>query len=513
MKTHFRLNQRAGGILLHPTSLPGLYGSGDLGPAAREFVDFLAAAGQRWWQMLPTGPPGPGNGPYSSCSAFAGSPLLISLDTLAEDGLLNPKELKPARNPRTERVCYGAVKRFRMARLRRAFERFVQQDGLQQQEFANFRTEQQSWLDDYTLFAVLKRTHRDREWLRWKMDLRLHRRSALRRIRSELKHELDFERYLQFEFQRQWSVLRRYAHKHGVGLIGDIPIFVAHDSADVWANRGLFDLDPRGRARTVSGVPPDCFSKTGQLWGHPQYRWRKHQATGFAWWLDRFTRMFDQFDAVRIDHFLGFHRCWVVSGRARTALHGRWVKTPGAELFQILRRSMGRLEIIAEDLGVVTPEATALRDRFGWPGLRLLHFAFGGDDDHYNRPHAYPRNCVVFPGTHDNDTTVGWFRKLRAEARKDRHKDELSPYDRVQHYTGNKGQEIHWDIIRLAYMSVANIAMIPAQDLLGLDNRARMNFPGTVTRNWEWRLRPGALNNRIAERLRQMTITYDRLRC
>ena len=318
---------------------------------------------------------------------------------------------------------------------------------------------------------------------------------------------------MQYEFQRQWSALRSYAHQHGVGLIGDIPIFVAYDSADVWANRGLFDLDPHVGERGPSrACHPMVFSKTGQLWGHPQYRWCKHQATGFAWWLDRFARMFDQFDAVRIDHFLGFHRCWIVSGRARTALNGRWVKTPGAELFQSLRRSMGRLEIIAEDLGVVTPEALALRDRYGWPGMRLLHFAFGGDDEHYNRPHAYPRNCVVFPGTHDNDTTVGWFRKLRAEAGKHHRQGHLSPYDRILHYTGNKGREIHWDIIRLAYMSVANLAMIPAQDLLGLDNRARMNFPGTVTGNWEWRLQPGVLNSKIAERLRQMAITYDRLR-
>jgi 4-alpha-glucanotransferase len=323
---------------------------------------------------------------------------------------------------------------------------------------------------------------------------------------------LDFERFVQFEFERQWSNLRRHASRRGVGLIGDIPIFVAHDSADVWAHPELFQLEADGRAKFVSGTPPDMFSRTGQLWGHPQYRWARHRASGFAWWLGRLRRMFALFDAVRLDHFFGFYRVWSVPGRARTAQHGHWIRTPGRELFQAVQRTLGRLEIFAEDLGVETPGALALRDRFGFPGMRLLQFAFGPGPRQYHAPHNYPRQCVVYPGTHDSDTTVGWFGLLKRAARKSRRAGESSDYERVLRYLGTDGREIHWDLIRLAMLSVANVAIIPAQDLLGLDNEARMNIPATAPGNWEWRLRAGAPTAGIARRWRELAVAGDRLR-
>ena len=512
MKSPLQLSERAFGLLLHPTSLPGPHGSGDLGSAAYAFVDFLAAAGGRWWQMLPIVPPGPGNAPYSSYSAFAGSPLLISLELLARDGLLKPDDVKPSRGTRANRVAYGPVRKYRLSRLRKAFARFMDQSPRRRRLFDRFCAEQRDWLDEYALFTALKRAHGDQPWLRWPRALRLHDRAALRSARTELANDIAFEQFFQFQFDRQWTALRHYAQRQGVGLIGDIPIFVAYDSADVWAHRDLFQLDAAGRPRVVSGVPPDCFSRTGQLWGHPHYDWGQHRATRFAWWLARFRRVFTQFDAVRIDHFLGFHRVWQVSGRAKTAQRGRWVQAPGRKLFDAVQRRLGKLEIIAEDLGVVTPEAVALRDRFGFPGMRLLQFAFGGDEAHYNEPDAYPRNCVVYPGTHDNDTTVGWFRTLRSEARRKRRKSELSTLERVLRYTGTDGREIHWDMIRLSLMSVANTAIIPVQDLLGLGSKARMNFPGTATGNWEWRLSPGALDESVVNRLREMATTYNRVR-
>ncbi|MCK4341852.1 MAG: 4-alpha-glucanotransferase [Phycisphaerae bacterium] len=511
-KPSFRLSDRAGGLLLHPTSLPGPHGCGDLGPEAYHFVDFLAAAGQRWWQMLPINPVGPGGSPYSALSAFAGNPLLISLTRLAEEGLLSKPDIKPVRGLKLDRVRYGAVTRFRTARLWKAFDAFVRDGGLTSRVYLRFCKVHADWLDDDALFSALRRAHDNKSWITWNTELRLRRKAALRKVTDDLRDEIDFERFLQFQFDRQWSDLRKYAHDNGVGLIGDIPIFVAHDSSDVWARRALFDLDASGRVKTVSGVPPDLFSRDGQRWGHPQYRWRRHRTTGFAWWLARFRRAFAQFDAVRIDHFLGFQRVWAVPGRAKTARRGKWIKTPGAELFSTVRRKLGRLEIIAEDLGVVTPEAVALRERFGLPGIRLLHFAFGNDEgDRYNQPHTYPRNCVVYPGTHDNETTVGWFERLRREHRRQRHRTQMTEYERVLRYLGTSGRKIHWDIIRLALSSPANTAIIPVQDLLGLDNAARMNTPATTAGNWQWRLVKGRLTARLARQLHGLTDAYGRL--
>ena len=504
-KPRFTFAQRAAGALLHPTSLPGPHGCGDLGPGAYRFVDFLAAAGQRWWQMLPVGPTPDNGAPYSAHSAFAGNPLLISLDALARDGLLTRAELTPERAMSPGRVDFPATIAFRMDRLRRAYARFAQAGGFARPAFARFVTTEAAWLAPYALFCALRRVHRGRPWTNWATV-----RAAVSQNRA-LRDEFSFTLFAQFTFDQQWSALRRYANDRGVGLIGDSPIFVSHDSCDVWAHPRLFDLDAAGRPKTKSGCPPDMFSKTGQLWGHPQYRWPQHQATGFAWWLARFARLFSLFDAVRIDHFLGFYRVWAVPGRARTAQHGRWVRVPGGELLTALRRRLGPQEILAEDLGVVTPQAVALRERFGFPGMRILQSAFDREGDRYNQPHAFPPNCVVYSGTHDNDTTVGWLERLRRDNRRPRRRGALTPYRRVLRYLGTTGREIHWDFIRLALASPANTAIVPVQDLLGLGNEARMNLPATTRGNWQWRLLAGQLTPRIAARLRDLAAAYGRL--
>ncbi|MFH1747198.1 MAG: 4-alpha-glucanotransferase [Planctomycetota bacterium] len=511
MNTRFTLRDRACGLLLHPTSLPGRHGSGDLGPGAHHYVDFLADAGQRWWQMLPTGPPGAGNSPYSSSSALAGSPLLISLDKLVDDGLLSAADTRPVRGLQSERVCYGAVTRYRLARLLRAFRVFVREGGSKQPEYQRFLRKQRCWLEDYALFAALKQRYGGQAWIEWPRNRRLLKRAEAALVKRELNREIDFQRFIQFKYHQQWTALRDYAHKRGVGLIGDMPIFVALDSSDVWAHRRLFDLYANGRPKVVSGVPPDLFTRDGQLWGHPHYCWPRHRATHFAWWLSRFTRAFEQFDAVRIDHFLGFHRCWAVPGQALTARHGRWVLTPGKEMFEIMRRKMGRLEIIAEDLGVVTKEALALRDRLRFPGMRLLQFAFGDDEGaRYHQPQQYPQCSVVYTGTHDNDTTLGWFQGVKAAARKWKGSG-ISEYDRLTRYLDRRSGPFNWHLIRLAYQSVARTAIIPMQDVLDLDKSGRMNRPGTPLGNWEWRMSSGSLSVIRAARLRGLAHAYERL--
>lgn len=509
MRTRFTLDHRSAGVLLHVTSLPGGHGLGDLGPAAAAFIDFLAAAGQRWWQVLPVGAAGPGHAPYNAVSAFAGNPLLISLDRLRDDGLLSAADIVSTPELADGPVDFERAAAFKEPRLRLAYRRFVAGGGLRDPAFRAFCRRHDSWLADYTLYAALKRRYHGQPWTRWPAGVRDRRRSALAAVRARVTDDIDFERFVQFQFEQQWCSLRRYAHERGVGLIGDVPIFVAHDSADVWAQPELFDLEPNGRPRTVSGVPPDYFSRTGQRWGHPHYHWRRHRATGFAWWVQRLARAREQFDAVRLDHFLGFHRVWAVPGRARTARRGRWVRTPGQELFTAVRRRLGRMEIFVEDLGLAVPPALALRDRFRFPGMRVLQFGFDGEGGQYHQPHNFPRRCVAYTGTHDNDTVVGWYARLRQKS--ERGSDGLTAWRRALLHTGTSGRRIHWDLIRLAWLSPANLAMVPVQDLLGLDSTARMNTPGTSHGNWAWRLRGGELDGRLARRLRALTRAAGRL--
>jgi 4-alpha-glucanotransferase len=489
-----KLIDRTSGVLLHPTSLPG----GDLGAAAREMVDFLTAAGCSWWQMLPVGPTGYGNSPYSAQSAFAGNPGLVSTERLFAEGLLTPADR--ARPPEE--------------RLRAAFDgaggRFDTSGG--------FAAEARDWLDDFALYRAIKAAHGQVQWTRWPAPLRDRDPDALARFREAHARELDFERFVQARFFADWRALRAYAHERGVALIGDLPIFLAHDSADVWLNRGQFHLDEAGEPTLVAGVPPDYFSATGQRWGNPLYRWAEMRATGFAWWIARFRSALSLFDAVRLDHFIGYERYWAIPAREPTAIKGKWRPGPGARFFRAVGDALGELPLIAEDLGLVTPEVESLRARFGFPGIKLLQFAFGTDPQAPSfLPHNYPREAVAYTGTHDNDTTVGWFTDLGTAARGVQGTRERRAALR---YLGapedddarDEGREIHWRMIRAIMASVANVAVVPAQDLLGLGSEARMNHPGTTTGNWEFRLQPGALTPAIAARLRELSETYGRRR-
>ena len=499
----FTFDRRGSGLLLHPTSLPGPHGCGDLGPEAYAFADFLAAAGQRWWQMLPVGPPGEGNSPYSAASAFAGHPAMVSLDTLAEQGLLERRDLvPPAPRFSADRVEHDRVLEYRDRLLRRAFERFVARRGEARSEFDAFLGEHAFWLEDFTLFAALKRATGTKAWSEWDDDVRRRTPAGLRRAREQLADELRFQRFVQFQFDRQWRALRAYCAAKGVVLIGDIPIFVAFDSAEVWAKPHLFILDRAGRPKVVSGCPPDAFCADGQRWGHPHYDWKVHAGEQYRWWVERFRATLRWFDAVRIDHFLGFHRVWHVPAASPTARGGRYTPSPGHEFFARLREELGDVPIIAEDLGTVTTEALALRDRFDFPGMRVLQFGFG-DGGGYHLPHNFPHRCVAYTGTHDNDTTAGWFRSLPAAERKRvvAYTSGGAAGGRADGRAGGAG-DVAWSLIRAALASVADTAVFPVQDLLGLGSESRMNTPGTVKHNWAWRLPPGQLKPALAASLR-----------
>jgi 4-alpha-glucanotransferase len=511
-KARFSFSRRGSGILMHPTSLPGPHGSGDMGAEARRFADFLSSAGQTWWQMLPVGPAGPppGNSPYSSSSSFAGSAYLIDLTALSEQSLLTAREIEPTRdlqrNP--NRVNFPAMIGFRERRLRLAFMRFDELRNHRHEEFAAFCAEQCSWLDDDALFAALKKHFGGKEWVEWDRDLRLRRPDALKRASRQLADEIRYQKFVQFIFEEQWQALRKYCNERGVALVGDIPIFVAHDSADVWTHRELFDLDRTGLPRTISGYPPDAFNVDGQRWGHPHYNWAQHVRQNYAWWIARFSRTFCLFDAVRIDHFLGFHRLWQIAASAPTAAEGKWIEGPGIALFEAVRAALGNMPIIAEDLGLLTRDAEILRDRFKFPGMRIIEFGFGGGS--YHLPHSFPRRCVAYTGTHDNETIVGWFQALRKAARK-AGSPAAAQLNRVLAYLDSNGQDIHWSFIRTLMQSVADTVIFPVQDILGLGAEARMNVPGTAEGNWDWRLKPRMLTDDLAARLRKLSTTYDRI--
>ncbi|MFN8559076.1 MAG: 4-alpha-glucanotransferase [Dehalococcoidia bacterium] len=488
---------RASGLLLHPTSLPGGHGLGDLGPEAHRFVDLLAAAGQSLWQVMPLGPPGFGESPYAARSAFAGNPLLISLDLLAEDGLLDQDELVGAPEA-TAMVDFAAVDRFKGAALRRAVARLLA-DGAGRAELDRYRDANASWLDDFCLFMALRERHPG-AWTDWPAPLVRRVPDALAGARAELDGAVTFHAAVQYLFERQWGALRRAANERGVRIIGDVPIFVAHDSADVWAHQDLFYLDGAGLPTVVAGVPPDYFSATGQRWGNPLYRWEVHRRQGFGWWADRFGATLAAVDIIRIDHFRGFEATWHVPAAETTAKNGAWVPTPGDELFAAVRARVGALPVIAEDLGLITPAVDALRERLGFPGMKVLQFAFGGRPANPYLPHNHEARCTVYTGTHDNDTTAGWYATADDKTR-----------DHVRRYFGVDGQDIAWDLIRAALGSVAETAIIPVQDVLSLGSEARMNLPGRPTGNWGWRLGRGQFREEHAARLRALTALYGRL--
>ena len=465
------LTQRASGILLHLTSLPGPHGCGDLGPSAHRFVEWLASSGQRWWQMLPVGPLGSGDSPYQTLSAFAGNPRFI------------------ARGPLHRAVA--AVERNRHARKR--LEAFCQRHAW--------------WLNDYALFCALKQAHRAAPWTAWDAPLRRREPEALTRASRRLAQALRSHQVVQYLFAQQWEQLRQRCRRLGIGLIGDVPIFVAHDSADVWAHQDFFQLDPDGRMLVVAGAPPDhLFNREGQRWGNPLYRWDRLRQQGHDWWLKRLGSTFERFDAARLDHFIGFSRCWEVPADSPTARHGRFVPGPGAEFFQQVFRSLGPIQLIAEDLGLVTPEVRRLRDQFHLPGMRVLQFGFGdGSMKNEHLPHHYPARCVAYTGTHDNDTAVGWFR-ARSTLAGPRSREALQRERAFAlRYLRCDGRQIHWDMVRAILQSPANTTIIPLQDVLGLGSSARMNRPGTARKNWTWRLAGWTALASMGRQLRQLT--------
>lgn len=491
---------RSGGVLLHPTSLPGPDGIGDLGPGASAWVDWLSQAGCHWWQILPLGPTGYGDSPYQSGSSFAGNPLLISLDRLREDGVLRDEDLAGRPSFPPGRVDYGAVIAHKDGMLRLASRRFAAGEAPSlEAEHQRFCKAQAGWLDEYALFAALKRAHGGAAWVEWPEPLARRRTQALRRAAEQAEPEIEAEKFLQFMFARQWAGLRREAAARGITLVGDVPIFVAHDSADVWANPRLFRLDRTGRPTVVAGVPPDVFTASGQRWGNPLYRWRVLREDRYSWWIARLRATLEKVDRVRLDHFLGFHAYWEVPADSPTAATGRWVRGPGAEFFEAVRRTLGGLPLIAEDLGVITPGVIALRDRFDLPGMKILQFAFGGEADHEFLPHNYPKRCVVYTGTHDNDTARGWYESAPELER-----------DRCRRYLGVDGHDVAWDLIRAAWASVAEAAVAPLQDVLSLGNEARMNLPGKPDGNWSWRVRADQLTPDLAGRLWEMSTLYGR---
>lgn len=493
--------ERSSGILLHPTSLPGPYGIGDIGPQAFSFVDFVADSGCGLWQVLPLGPTGYGDSPYQCFSAFAGNPYLISPDGLLEDGLLGPLDLTDLPPFPADRVDYGWVIPWKLDLLARAWERFSSTPHHPlQQEFAAFCRQQAAWLDDYALFMALKDAYQGAPWTQWPASLRDREPDALESIRQQHAQAVDRYRFYQFIFFRQWKRLRAHANGRGVKIIGDIPIFVAHDSADVWAHPELFYLDKTGRPTVVAGVPPDYFSPTGQLWGNPLYHWEIHKKTGYAWWLARFRATLELVDIIRLDHFRGFAGYWEVPGDAPTAETGRWVPGPGADFFATVREKLGGLPIIAEDLGEITPDVIALRDQFNLPGMKIMQFAFSGPENPF-LPHNFVPNCVAYTGTHDNDTAMGWYHTAPEHER-----------DYARRYLAVDGSNFAWDLIRAAWRSVAVFAIAPMQDLLSLGSEARMNFPGRPAGNWMWRMPADALRPDIRERLREFNGLYGRLR-
>ena len=489
---------RMSGVLLHPTSLPGPHGSGDLGAAAYHFVDWLAGAGQKLWQILPLGSIGPGNSPYMSISAFAGNPLLIDLQDLVNRGWLAADELGRSIFP-DERIDFTAVIPFRLAMLRKAAAGFFAAGGQGHSEFNNFRAAHARWLDDYSLFMALAGQDASRRWSDWPPALVRRQPKALVAARQEHAKEIRFWEFVQWNFFRQWFDLKRYANERGVRIIGDIPIFIAYDSADVWANPQLFHLDDKLRPAVVAGVPPDFFSETGQLWGNPLYRWDRHEEDRYAWWVSRIREATRMTDIVRIDHFRGFAGYWEIPAGATTAISGRWRPGPGEKLFAAVRDALGRLPIIAEDLGVMTPDVIELRDAFELPGMRVLQFAFADNTENPFLPHNYVHNCVVYTGTHDNDTSLGWFTQAAERERAF-----------VRKYLNTEGREIHWDLIHAASQSVADLALYPLQDVLGLGAEARMNLPGMAEGHWEWRFQWRQVDDWHGVRLREMSAVHGR---
>lgn len=500
---------RKAGALLHITSLPGPFGIGDLGPEAFRFADFLAEAGQSLWQILPVGPLGYGYSPYQSPSTFAGNELLISPEMLLKDGLASEEDLSAAYIDSPDAVCYADVAKRKRILLTKAFDHFRNgRSGVDGSEYDYFRSISAFWLDDYSLFAAIKHAHMQRSWTEWPHALASRNPDALSGARSQLDFEIELEKFSQFVFFRQWHTLKEYCRSKGISIVGDLPIYVAHDSADVWSNPHLFHLDNHGNPTIVAGVPPDYFSKTGQRWGNPIYRWDVMRENGFSWWTERIRMILSIVDIVRLDHFRAFDAYWAVPASEETAENGEWIGGPGQFFFDVLRERLGPIPLIAEDLGLVTDGVIELINANGFPGMAILEFAFDSGPSNKFLPHNYPRNIVAYSGTHDNDTVAGWLSSNRS-TQDESTVQQIREYAR--RYLGEcRDDQMHKAFVRALYASVADTVVIPVQDFLGLGGDARMNEPGTLKGNWLWRMRRDALTTDLAVELRSLTETFGR---
>ncbi len=494
--------ERNAGILLHPTSLPGKFGIGDIGPEAFNFIDFLESAGQKLWQVFPLGPTGYGDSPYQCFSAFAGNPLLISPEKLADDGFLSEEDFddQPGFDP--QKTDFGSVIEFKKVLLKKSYQKFKKNRNGFKESFNQFCEKKKDWLDDFALFMAAKDYHNGVEWKKWDHSLLLRDQNALKDWSQKLSDEIQFHKFNQFQFYKQWGELKAYANKKGIKIIGDMPIFIAYDSADLWANKKIFTVNEEGELTFVAGVPPDYFSETGQLWGNPLYKWKEMEKDDFLWWRKRISASLELFDIIRIDHFRGLDAYWEIAGGATTAQNGRWVKAPGEKLFTTIQKYLGELPIIAEDLGVITDSVIALRDKFNFPGMKILQFAFGSGMEKKFLPHNFIPNCVVYTGSHDNDTTRAYFEKAKPQ--------NNDIYSHAQKYLNYFGDDMCSELIRTAYASVANTVIIPMQDILNLGGEARMNFPGKSGGNWTWRFTWNQVPDFLAFAYKKLAELYER---
>lgn len=492
---------RASGILLPITSLPSSYGIGCFSKSAYRFVDVLKKSGQKFWQILPLGPTGFGDSPYQSFSTFAGNPYFVDLEALINEGVLTKEECQSCDFGKDSRyVDYEKIYLSRFQLLKMAYERSNIKEN---REFIAFIEKNEYWLQDYALYMAIKDYLGGVSWNQWSPDIKLREPSAIEKYQKELSSEVEFYKYIQFKFSEQWIQLKKYANKNGIEIIGDIPIYVAFDSADTWSHPELFQLDENVDPVAVSGCPPDGFSASGQLWGNPLYQWDYHKKTGFEWWISRIAYCFEIYDSLRVDHFKGFDEYYSIPYGADTALNGKWEKGPGFEFFRKVREKLGDVNIIAEDLGNLTDSVRALLKQTGYPGMKILEFAFDSREDSDYLPHNYNQNCVVYTGTHDNDTIQGWYKSISPE-------DKNLAQAYLNNYHSDE-EEIHWDFIRAAHQSVANICIVPMQDYLGLGNEARMNTPSTVGANWMWRLKTGDITEALIDKIYMMTKLYGRV--
>jgi 4-alpha-glucanotransferase len=494
--------ERRAGILLHPTSLPGRFGIGDLGYEAYNFVNFLEAAGQRLWQVFPLGPTGYGDSPYQCFSAFAGNPYILSPEKLRDYGFLSVEDLRiiPQFNP--SKIDFGEVIDYKTSLNKKAYDNFRKDKKGLEADYTEFKKQSKDWLNDYSLFMAAKQFHKGVEWTKWDKDLVIGKAKTKLEWTKKLSDTIEYNNFTQFMFDKQWAELKDYANKKGVRIIGDIPIFVAFDSADVWAHKEYFSVDKKGKLLFVAGVPPDYFSATGQLWGNPLFNWKEMEKDDYLWWRKRIINLLDLVDIIRVDHFRGFDAYWEIPGKALNAIKGRWVKGPREKFFNTIQKHLGNIPIMAEDLGVITESVTALREKYEFPGMKILQFAFGSGMETKFLPHNIPFNSVVYTGSHDNDTTRGYFEKERFK-----HNDI---YSHAQKYLNYFGDNITFELIRSAYKSNADTVIVPMQDILNLDGEARMNFPGTLGGNWAWRFTWNQVHHELTNTYKELTVLYER---